>query len=326
LAGGQLLRDVAYPLRLKRGIDMDKAAPPSPQGSERAVLRGIMDVRPSPELERTADAEDAVALGLAFAQVYAFASVDYPGAALSQIWDSNGTTAVGGFDFDPSAPGSDALPPTAFTFAGGVYQILTVQSSNKSLATSINTAGMIVGVYVDLVGQQHGFVYDAGTFHDVDFPGADATQAFGVNDAGEIVGCYFDTFLERGFVYSGGFFKPIDFPGAPVTVAFGINTAGDIVGTFFDGTSGRTRGFLRQAVNGVFTPIDFPLAGSTRAFGISDTGEIAGTYVDAAGNGRGYIYAGGNFSTVDVADARATQLTRIKNGGLVTGFYRDALK
>jgi hypothetical protein len=75
----------------------------------------------------------------------------------------------------------------------------------------------------------------------------------------------------------------------------------------------------------VFTPINFPLATSTTAFGINDTGEIAGSYNDAAGITHGFIYAGGAFSTVDVAGARGTQLTRVKNGGPVTGVCTDAL-
>ena len=61
------------------------------------------------------------------------------------------------------------------------------------------------------------------------------------------------------------------------------------------------------------------------AFGINDTGEIAGFYTDAASNSHGFVYAGGAFSTVDVAGARGTQLTRIKNGGAVTGVCTDAL-
>jgi probable HAF family extracellular repeat protein len=75
----------------------------------------------------------------------------------------------------------------------------------------------------------------------------------------------------------------------------------------------------------VFTPINFPLATSTTAFGINETGEIAGYYTDAAGNTHGFVYAGAAFSTVDVAGARGTQLTRIKNGGAVTGVCTDAL-
>ena len=75
----------------------------------------------------------------------------------------------------------------------------------------------------------------------------------------------------------------------------------------------------------MFTPINFPLATSTIAFGINDTGEIAGFYSDAIGNSHGFIYASGAFSTVDVAGSRATQLTRIKNGGAVTGICYDVL-
>ena len=72
----------------------------------------------------------------------------------------------------------------------------------------------------------------------------------------------------------------------------------------------------------MFTPINFPLATSTTAFGINDTGEIAGFYTDAAGNTHGFIFTGGAFSTVDVAGARSTLLTRIKNDGSITGALR----
>ena len=75
----------------------------------------------------------------------------------------------------------------------------------------------------------------------------------------------------------------------------------------------------------MFTPINFPLATSTTPFGINDTGEIAGFYSDGAGKTHGFIYAGGAFSTVDVAGARQTFLTRIKNDGLVTGVCYDPL-
>jgi hypothetical protein len=75
----------------------------------------------------------------------------------------------------------------------------------------------------------------------------------------------------------------------------------------------------------VFTPINFPLATSTSAWGISNTGEIARFYTDTASNTHSFIYADEAFSTVDVVGARVTQLTRIKDGGAVTGAYSDAL-
>ena len=73
------------------------------------------------------------------------------------------------------------------------------------------------------------------------------------------------------------------------------------------------------------SPINFPLAGDTTAFGINDNGDIAGFYTDSAGKLHGFVYADHNFSTVDVAGASATQLTRIKNWEQVTGVYVDAL-
>ena len=158
-------------------------------------------------------------------------------------------------------------PTTAFTFTGGVYQILTVPSSTFSLATGINGAGLIVGVYEDLSGVLRGFANNGGTFSNVDFPGATGTQAIGVNDAGQIVGAYFDAAgVQHGFVSSGGTFTGIDFPGATGTAAAGINAAGDIVGVWSDATG--SHGFRLQA--GVFTPSTFrsppappPLASAT---------------------------------------------------------------
>src|SRR5579864_6634565 len=181
---------------------MTSAAPAPPHRPGQAVLQGLLDVRPSLSVERTAvSAPEAVAQGLAAAKVYAFATADYPGAAQSLVFDSDGTTAVGAFIVDPS---SSTSPVTAFTFTGGAYRIFTVPSSTVSIATGINGTGLIIGVYQDLANVRHGFANNGGTFSNVDFPGASGTQAIGVNDAGQIVGDYFDAAnAEHGFVGSG---------------------------------------------------------------------------------------------------------------------------
>src|SRR5258707_617347 len=116
---------------------METAAPLSPHRPARTVLHGLLDLRPSLGVERTAvsAADDAVAQGLAAAKVYQFASADYPGAAQSFIFDTDGTTALGAFVFDP---GSASSPATAFTLTAGVYQILNVPASTTSVATGIN--------------------------------------------------------------------------------------------------------------------------------------------------------------------------------------------
>jgi uncharacterized membrane protein len=307
---------------LDAGAPTDAPAP-TLNVPERPVLLGLLGFRPSLAFERVpVSAENAVTRGLAVAKTYTFASVDYPGAAHSMVFDSDGVTEVGVFDFDP---GSTTSRPTAFTFTGGVYRIFTVPNSNTSSATGINAENVIVGMYQDLAGKRRGFEKRGATFSDIDYPGAIWTQANGINDAGEIVGSFLDSSggseVEHGFRYSSGTFTAIDFPGGKATAAAGINAAGDVVGVWLGLTA--LHGFMLRA--GAFTPIDFPLARKTTAWGINDAGEIAGDYSDDANKNHGFLFADGAFSTVDVAGARHTALTRIKNGGQVTGVYLDAV-
>jgi len=304
-----------------KGIDMTTTAPPSAPETIRSVLLGLLGVPPSVAVRSTAVTPDDAVAQPDTANVYEFTSVDYPGAAQTLVFDSDGATALGAFVFNPGNASSQA---TAFTVAGGAYQILNVPNSTASIATGINTSGLIVGVYQDVAGSAHGFTTsDSSTFNDFDFPGATDTQAIDVNDAGVIVGDWFDAAsVEHGFVSTGGTFTAIDFPGAKSTAVAGINANGDIVGGYTD-TTGAAHGFLLSG--GVYTPINFPLASATTAFGINDNGDIAGFYTDAASKTHGFVYADNNFSTVDVAGASATQLTRIKSWQQVTGVYADAL-
>jgi hypothetical protein len=199
---------------------MAQAAPPSPHRPDHSILPGLLYLRPRPAVDRTmadrtvAYADDAVARGLATAQVYAFASVDYPGAATSLVLDTDPTTAVGAFDF-----GAGGGAASAFTFVGGAYQMLTVPNSTMSIATATDGAGVIIGIYQDLSNVLRGFVHTAGSFTDLNVPAATATQAVGINSGGQIVGSFLDAAaVEHGFLKSGGngagAVTAIDFPGA----------------------------------------------------------------------------------------------------------------
>ena len=317
---GPALEASAYPIG-RKGIDMTEPAPPSPDRPGPTLLPGLLDIRPrlGVDAASVSAAEDAVAQGLAVVKVYAFASVDCPGAAESQVFESDGATAVGGFTFDPLSASPSG---TAFTFAGGVYQIFTVPSSTSSVATGINGAGLDRRDLPGPVRRAARLCQQRGTFSNVDFPGARSTGAFGVNDAGQIVGDHFDAAnVEHGFVSSGGTFRVIDFPWGHRDRGQRDQRRRRHRRSLGDSTG--THGFLLQA--GVFTPITFPLATNSNAFGISDTGEIAGSFEDAAGTLHGFIYAGGAFSIVDVAGARDTFLTRITKEGSVAGFCIDAL-
>ena len=81
------------------------------------------------------------------------------------------------------------------------------------MAAGINTAGDIVGRWLDATGS-HGFLYQAGVFTPINFPLATSTTAFGINDTGEIAGFYADAAATHGFVYAGGAFAIVDVAGA----------------------------------------------------------------------------------------------------------------
>ena len=68
----------------------DGAVAQLPQRLGQAVPFGLLNLRLSPRVGRSALASpEAVTQGLATAKVFAFASADYPGAALSMLFDSN---------------------------------------------------------------------------------------------------------------------------------------------------------------------------------------------------------------------------------------------
>jgi probable HAF family extracellular repeat protein len=94
-----------------------------------------------------------------------------------------------------------------------------------------------------------GFIYSAGTYTSVNFPGAPN----GINDLGQVVGSYTNSANQGvGFLFSGGTYTTIQVPGATETNATGINNAGEIVGWYID-TSGNVNGFLD--IGGVITTL-----------------------------------------------------------------------
>jgi probable HAF family extracellular repeat protein len=134
-------------------------------------------------------------------------------------------------------------------------------ATNGTVASGINDAGQIVGVYFDATGE-HGFVWTGtGVFTTLDDPLAtNGTVVSGINDAGQIVGAYFDATGEHGFLLNGGTYFTIDdplaAPGTPGTEVLGINDAGQIVGGYADASG--THGFVM-----VTAPNPPPPAGTT---------------------------------------------------------------
>jgi len=64
----------------------------------------------------------------------------------------------------------------------------------ENSANGINSAGQIVGQYLDSNLYDHGFLYSGGTYTTIDDPLAtNGTVATGINNSGQIVGYYTDS-------------------------------------------------------------------------------------------------------------------------------------
>ena len=202
-----------------------------------------------------------------------------------------------------------SLSGTSFTILNvpGAYSI---PGTNSTVATGINDVGQIVGYYRDgTTFDYRGFVYTAGTFSVLDFPGG-STSLSGINNSGQIVG---DS-LSGGFLYSGGTITATSGPGGIALDPRGINNNGQIVGSFVDSTGGH--GFIQTGSS--FIPLTFPGAITTVALGINDSGEVVGSYT-TPGNEFGFLYSGGTFSTIICPGSIGGDALGINNSGAIVG-------
>jgi len=172
------------------------------------------------------------------------------------------------------------------------YTTLNHPQALLTVANGINDAGEIVGGYADNSGS-HSFLYSGGKYTTLDDPLATpgSTNANGINDKGQIVGGYGDSYGEHGFFYSGGKYTPLN---DPLSI--------------FDPNCG-----------GINCP------GFTFAYDINDKGQIVGQYTDSNRLRHGFLYSGGNYTTID--DPLATNGTfarGINNKGQIVGQYIDS--
>jgi probable HAF family extracellular repeat protein len=111
------------------------------------------------------------------------------------------------------------------------------------------------------------------------------TAVHGVNNAGDAVGEYIGSdYTQHGFLFSGGEFTTIDVPDAPYwTIAYGINDSGEIVGAY-------------------------------SAQPVCNCVDDVSVY--------GFVYSGGQFSTIDIG-LFETRPVAINNNGAIVGYYHD---
>jgi hypothetical protein len=283
---------LACPVRLKRRIDMDeaapdmdeaapdideaapdmdKAAPPLSQRSGGAVLPGPLDFRPGPWLGGTADvADDVVALALASAKVYTFISIDYPGAAQSEIWDHHGFGAVGMFVFDPGADGA-----------------IGTGDADPGAANPIGTGDADPGGADANPASPGGADANPGDESAIGTGDADPGGAVAVNpaDAGGGTSLSLPPSPKTAFMFTFDFvYRILTVPNSIESFATGIDGTGRIVG-WYVGLDGVRRGFVKDGD----TFHDRAFGSATQVLGVSDDGGIVGSYVDDAGREHGFV-------------------------------------
>jgi len=209
-----------------------------------------------------------------------FCQLDYPDSTGTNITGINNlaqmvgmfTTLTGtfGFFYDRGT----FSPPMTFPGAG-----------NLTIANGVNDRAEIVGVVQDATPGEHSFLYKAGRFKALSYPGTKETGGEDINNSGQVVGDFPDPKGTHGFVYleNVGVFSPaLDHPGTTVIALRGINNDGQIVGGFID-AQGNEHPFVYIA--GSLNPIVIPNAVSASANGINDRGQIVGNVLYADGRG-----------------------------------------
>jgi hypothetical protein len=242
--------------------------------------------------------------------------------------------------------------------ANGTFTTFDVPGANGTAANSINSAGVIAGLWTDANAVRHGFVRASnGTTTKFDDPDANenisskGTFPESINAAGEIAGyCTCSGF--QGFVRSAsGTITNFTVPDASGTYALSINTGGAIAGYYYDesGTNGTTyvfHGYVRSA-DDTITSFDAPGAGSAESTGfveaqgtfarsINASGEVVGYYIDEHFGYHGFIRsADGTITTIDApgagsgtdpgtGDSLGTKLLGVNDNGIIIGTYLDA--
>jgi probable HAF family extracellular repeat protein len=184
----------------------------------------------------------------------------------------------------------------------------------------VNDWGQIVGVSQYSNGSAHVFLDTHGTFTTIADPNAFYPLFSSLNDRDQVFG---EGAFGYGVLNVHGVITPINLSGAPGSASpNGFNNLDQFAGTVSDGTG--LDAFIDT--KGVFTQFDYPNAPYTLGNGINDLGQVVGPYYDSAGNGYGFLYTNGHFTTVQDPNAAmlGTDPLAINDLGRIVGWYYDA--
>jgi len=222
--------------------------------------------------------------------------------------------------------------PAADTPANAQYKFITigVPGSADAQAYGINNARLVTGFYEDASSSfvYHGFVWQAGAFQTIDYPGAVYTYLLAVSNQGVAVGYYGDGTAEHAVMYSvpGGTWTALpDIPAYPNNEGYGINRAGVAVGNAYSSDFSTGVAWVWHPSNSAYSFFTVPGAqpNSTGPNGINDKGLVVGLFSDASGVSHGFLRQGTTYTTIDAPGATTTYAFGINNNGTLEGEWYD---
>jgi len=217
-----------------------------------------------------------------------------------------------------------AIPPAspaADTPAAARYSFVTigVPASPDAQASGINNVGLVAGSYEDSSAVTHGFIWTAGAFQTVDYPGAAYTYLELANSQGVAIGYYGDgNSTEHAVMYWNGTWTALpDIPGYSENEGYGINASGEAVGNAYQGTT--SVAWVWHPGTSAYSFFTEPEAAQygTYTSGITDKGQVVGPFQDPSGVWHGFLKDGDTYTTFDVPGASYTYPLGINNSGTI---------
>jgi uncharacterized membrane protein len=204
-------------------------------------------------------------------------------------------------------------------FAQGTYTQIDYPEAEQTQALGVDAAGNIVGLYVDIGGNEHGFLLSNGKFGTIDYPGSYYTHPSAINDKAQIVGYTFPANV--GFIYdvTSQTFTSFSDPNASETEAYCINNEGVVGGGVL--INNLTRGFT--LANSSFRIASPPGAGAySFVEGVTGTGQLIIETTSGA-DYIPYLFSNNKYFKIQIPSELTTGLVQGVNpaGTAFVGYY-----
>ncbi len=213
-------------------------------------------------------------------------------------------------------------------------------SSVWNNASGINNQGQIVGGYLDGAMIWHSYLFDNGTYTELDDPDDPGmgTALSSINDLGQMIGNSMEkagadsTWASWGWGYGalfdrGDLTRILSIPNGKPFFTFGINNLGQITGTYGEEDWSNywdNLGLCGFLLDGdILADIRPPDANATIASIVNDHGQIVGDYKDVSGKFHGFLYDNGDYAKIDFPGASESHAFGINNRGQIVGQYSD---